>query len=87
MLAPASARPRGPKRHIFICYSSHESVASFIVEKRRAEVTKRLWTAEMTMEDIEALDENHEGGGKCCITSHGPKVISVTLSNILFLSV
>lgn len=38
----------------------------------------------MTMEDIEALDENHEGGGKCCITSHGPKVIDVTLSNIHF---
>ncbi|KAL3809946.1 hypothetical protein ACHAXA_011388 [Cyclostephanos tholiformis] len=38
------------------------NVATHIVEKRRDEFTKRLWSAEMTMEDIEALDEDHEGG-------------------------
>ena len=62
------------KASYLFCHSSHESVASFIVEKRRAEFNQRLWTAEMTMEDIEALDENHEGGGKCCVTSYGSKM-------------
>ena len=41
------------------------SVASSIVERRRNEFTKRLWSTEITMEDIEALDEDHEGGGEC----------------------
>ncbi len=47
-----------------------ESVATHIVEKRRDEFTKRLWSAEMTMEDIEALDEDHEGGGKFWVISY-----------------
>jgi hypothetical protein len=41
------------------------SVASSIVERRRNEFTKRLWSTEITMEDIEALDDDHEGGGEC----------------------
>mmetsp|Transcript_9349 Transcript_9349/g.21087 ORF Transcript_9349/g.21087 Transcript_9349/m.21087 type:complete len:546 (+) Transcript_9349:107-1744(+) len=38
------------------------NVASFIVESRRAEHTKKLWSSELKMEDIEALDEANDGG-------------------------
>mmetsp|Transcript_34907 Transcript_34907/g.73643 ORF Transcript_34907/g.73643 Transcript_34907/m.73643 type:complete len:585 (-) Transcript_34907:1312-3066(-) len=38
------------------------NVASFIVDRRRAEYTKRLWSGEMKLEDLEALDEGHDGG-------------------------
>ena len=41
-----------------------KSVASFIVELRRAEYDKQLWSTEWTMEDIEVLDEAKDGGGK-----------------------
>ena len=40
------------------------NVASYIVEKRRAEYVKKLWSSQIKLEDIEALDEAHEGGGK-----------------------
>mmetsp|Transcript_10911 Transcript_10911/g.16904 ORF Transcript_10911/g.16904 Transcript_10911/m.16904 type:complete len:523 (-) Transcript_10911:54-1622(-) len=36
--------------------------ASFLVELRREEHDEKLWTCNMKLEDIQALDENHEGG-------------------------
>ena len=38
------------------------NVASHIVEKRRAEYVKKLWSSQIKLEDIEALDEAEEGG-------------------------
>lgn len=38
------------------------NVASHIVEKRRAEYVKKLWSSQIKLEDIEALDEAHEDG-------------------------
>lgn len=38
------------------------NVASHIVEKRRAEYVKKLWSSQIKLEDIEELDEAHEGG-------------------------
>lgn len=41
------------------------NVASHIVERRREEYTKKLWsTNQIRLEDIEALDESHDGAGK-----------------------
>ena len=37
-------------------------IASYIVEKKRNEYYKRLWSAEIGISDIEALDVNHKGG-------------------------
>ena len=37
-------------------------IASYIVEKKRNEYYKRLWSAEIGISDIEALDANHKGG-------------------------
>ena len=42
----------------------HYSIASFIVERQRAEYTKKLWASEMKLEDLEALDEARDGGGE-----------------------
>lgn len=36
-------------------------IASFIVEKRRADFFKGLWSAEIGIDDIDALDVNHDG--------------------------
>ena len=36
--------------------------ASFLVESRRADHEKRLWTRDIKLEDLEALDRNHNGG-------------------------
>lgn len=38
------------------------NIASFIVDRRRAEYTKKLWAGELKLEDIEALDEGRDGG-------------------------
>lgn len=38
------------------------NVASSIIEHRRAEYTKKLWSSQIKLEDIEALDEANEGG-------------------------
>ena len=36
--------------------------ATFLVERRREEYEKRLWTCDLKLEDIEALDKDHSGG-------------------------
>ena len=38
-------------------------VASSIVETKMADFNKKLWSYELTIKDIEALDEDNEGGG------------------------
>ena len=40
-------------------------VASSIVETKMADFNKKLWSYELTIKDIEALDEDNEGGGMC----------------------
>ena len=51
----------------FVCYllytSSHERVASSVVETKMAKFNKKMWTFELTMKDIEALDEDNGGEG------------------------
>jgi len=62
------------------------NVASHIVEKRRAEYVKKLWSSQIKLEDIEALDEAHEGGGGstlCNLASYIPP--SFSLLCILYL--
>jgi len=34
---------------------------SFLLERRRAKYTKKLWASELKLEDIEVLDENSDG--------------------------
>lgn len=46
-------------------FSFHERVASSIVEKKMVDFNKKLWSYELTIKDIEALDEDKEGGGTC----------------------
>lgn len=36
--------------------------ASFLIELRRSDHEKRLWTCDIKLEDLEALDRNHNGG-------------------------
>ncbi|KAL7532689.1 hypothetical protein ACHAWF_004213 [Thalassiosira exigua] len=38
------------------------NIAAFIVEERRSDYIKRLWSKELTMEDIFALDKKKDGG-------------------------
>ena len=64
VLETASAQKENQDLLLILLFLA-QSVASYIVEKRRFEFTKRLLSADMTMADIKALDENHEGGGKC----------------------
>ena len=64
------------------------NVASHIVERRREEYTKKLWsTNQIRLEDIEALDESHDGAGKSdcippflsCISYFAILILSSTL--------
>lgn len=43
----------------------YERVASSIVETKMVDFNKKLWSYELTIKDIEALDEDNEGGGTC----------------------
>jgi potassium channel subfamily K len=36
--------------------------ATFLVEQRREEHNKKLWTCDLKLEDLQALDEDHDGG-------------------------
>ena len=40
------------------------NLATYIIERRRAGDIKKLWSSELKIEDIEALDEAEEGGGE-----------------------
>lgn len=40
------------------------SLASFIVEQRREDYHKKLWTCDLKLEDLEALDTDHDGAGE-----------------------
>lgn len=40
------------------------NLATYIIERRRAADIKKLWSSELKIEDIEALDEAEEGGGE-----------------------
>jgi hypothetical protein len=65
LISNCHGRPNRP------CYSSHKRVASSIVEKKMAEFNKNLWSYQLTMKDVDALDEDNEGGGKCQPLPHG----------------
>ena len=43
------------------CFGDH-SVAAFIIEQRRAHYTQDLAAYQLKIEDLEALDEAHDGG-------------------------
>lgn len=40
------------------------NLATYIIERRRADDIRKLWSSELKIEDIEALDEAEEGGGE-----------------------
>lgn len=48
--------------HYSFTIISRQQCASFLVELRREEHDKKLWSCSMKMEDLQALDQDHDGG-------------------------
>lgn len=39
------------------------NLASYIIEHRREDYNKKLWSCDLKLEDIEALDTDNDGAG------------------------